>query len=109
MQGTTKWGIADDTGSIWYNQTGGLALGSITAAGNGNMIVGGALAVGTTTLPSAGQIYVNNAAFMLRTKTTFTNGAAAAVGTLTNAPAAGNPTKWIAIDDNGTTRQIPAW
>ena len=34
---------------------------------------------------------------------------AAATGTLTNAPAAGNPTKWIAIDDNGTTRYIPAW
>lgn len=37
------------------------------------------------------------------------NGAAAASGTLTNAPAAGNPTKWIPIDDNGTTRYIPAW
>jgi len=37
------------------------------------------------------------------------NGAGADVGTLTNAPAAGNPTKWIAIDDNGTTRYIPAW
>jgi hypothetical protein len=28
---------------------------------------------------------------------------------VTNAPAAGNPTKWIAIDDNGTSRKIPAW
>jgi hypothetical protein len=39
----------------------------------------------------------------------FTNGAAAATGTLTNAPAAGNPTKWIPVNDNGTTRYIPAW
>jgi len=39
----------------------------------------------------------------------FTDGAAAALGTLTNAPAAGNPTKWIPINDNGTTRYIPAW
>ncbi len=38
-----------------------------------------------------------------------TNGAGAAVGTLTNAPAAGNPTKWLAINDNGTTRYVPAW
>jgi hypothetical protein len=38
-----------------------------------------------------------------------TNGAAAATGTLTNAPTAGNPTKWIPIVDNGTTRYIPAW
>ena len=39
----------------------------------------------------------------------FTDGAGADTGTLTNAPAAGNPTKWIPIDDNGTTRYIPAW
>jgi len=39
----------------------------------------------------------------------FTDGAGASTGALTNAPAAGNPTKWIPIDDNGTTRYIPAW
>jgi hypothetical protein len=43
------------------------------------------------------------------TTTTFTNGAAANIGTLTNAPSVGNPTKWIPVDDNGTTRYIPAW
>lgn len=37
------------------------------------------------------------------------NGAGIASGTLTNAPVSGNPTKWLAIDDNGTTRYIPAW
>lgn len=39
----------------------------------------------------------------------YTDGAAAAAGTLTNAPAAGNPAKWIPINDNGTIRYIPAW
>jgi hypothetical protein len=39
----------------------------------------------------------------------FTNGAASSTATLTNAPTAGNPTKWIPINDNGTTRYIPAW
>lgn len=39
----------------------------------------------------------------------FTDGAAASSATLTNAPAAGNPTKWIPINDNGTTRYMPAW
>jgi len=39
----------------------------------------------------------------------FNDGAGASAGTITNAPAAGNPTKWIPIDDNGTTRHIPAW
>ena len=38
-----------------------------------------------------------------------TNGAGASAGTITNAPAAGNPTKWIPIVDNGTTRYIPCW
>jgi hypothetical protein len=39
----------------------------------------------------------------------FTNNAGASAGTLTNAPAIGNPTKWIPINDNGTIRNIPAW
>jgi hypothetical protein len=39
----------------------------------------------------------------------FDNGAGAQAGTITNSPTAGNPTKWIPIDDNGTTRYIPAW
>ena len=43
------------------------------------------------------------------TNTALTNGAGAAAGTLLNAPAVGNPTKWIGINDNGTTRYIPAW
>jgi hypothetical protein len=37
------------------------------------------------------------------------NGAAAAAGTLANAPVAGNPTKWVPINDNGTVRYIPCW
>ena len=39
----------------------------------------------------------------------FADGAGANTGTLTNSPVIGNPTKWISIDDNGTTRYIPAW
>lgn len=47
--------------------------------------------------------------FMHETSAALADGAAANTGTLTNAPASGNPTKWIAINDNGTTRYIPAW
>lgn len=43
------------------------------------------------------------------TSSALTNGAGVAAGTLLNAPSAGNPTKWIGINDNGTTRYIPAW
>lgn len=50
-----------------------------------------------------------NQTTLMATSVALTNGAAAALGTLTNAPSAGNPTKWVAIDDNGTTRHIPTW
>ncbi len=55
----------------------------------------GGLTLGSTTL--------------LTTSVALTDGAAAAGGTLLNAPTAGNPTKWIPINDNGTTRYIPCW
>ena len=75
---------------------GGGALASVFGIRNtGAMNIAGALTVGSTTL--------------ITSSVAFTNGAAAAVGTLTNAPAAGNPTKWVPINDNGTTRYIPAW
>lgn len=54
-------------------------------------------------------IYLNGDTNLVHTTVSYGNGAAAQIGTLTNAPAAGNPTKWIPIDDNGTTRYIPAW
>lgn len=57
----------------------------------------------------ATDIYTGNTAFMHRTTAALANGAGAGAGTIANAPAAGNPTKWIPIDDNGTTRYIPAW
>lgn len=46
---------------------------------------------------------------LLATSTALTNNAAAQAGTLLNAPTAGNPTKWVPVNDNGTTRYIPMW
>lgn len=54
-------------------------------------------------------IITNDVNFMHETSVNLANGAGAGAGTITNAPAAGNPTKWIPINDNGTTRYIPAW
>ncbi len=51
----------------------------------------------------------NTTGNLIDSNVTLNNGAGASAGTLTNAPTAGNPTKWVAIDDNGTTRYIPAW
>lgn len=55
-----------------------------------------------------GNLYIRDT-FLLRSRVTLSNAAAGNTATLTNAPVAGNPTKWISIDDNGTTRRIPAW
>jgi hypothetical protein len=85
---------------------GGIAsVASITLQPSGGLSLGGASASD----PGIGMLYTNSSAFMIRSKTAYNNGAGAGAGTLTNAPAAGNPTKWIPVDDNGTTRHIPAW
>ncbi len=60
-------------------------------------------------IADGGDMYLVGGALLVRTLSALTDGAAAQAGTLLNAPAAGNPTKWIAIDDNGTTRYIPTW
>ncbi len=56
-----------------------------------------------------GGITLPGGAAFLTTNTALTDGAGAGAGTIMNAPSAGNPTKWIGINDNGTTRYIPAW
>lgn len=89
----TIWAIEDNLtppvviGSLGHQQAGNVAIsgGTITAALTGNQ----------TTL--------------IATSVNLSNGAGAALGTLTNAPSAGNPTKWVAIDDNGTLRYVPTW
>jgi hypothetical protein len=83
--------------------------------GNANPVGGGYFYVNAGTLhwvdtggndtqlsnPTTGQI---GASFV-----NLTNNAAANAGTLTNAPAIGNPTKWAPFNDNGTIRNIPMW
>lgn len=78
--------IRSDTGDIYFS------FGGTTRAILSNT---GLLTTNSTTLHA--------------TSVALANGAGAGAGTITNAPAAGNPTKWIPINDNGTTRYIPAW
>jgi len=70
-------------------------IGASGATRPRNIFAAGGITTGATTLHT--------------TSVALTNGAAAAAGTLSNAPTAGNPTKWVPINDNGTTRYIPAW
>lgn len=101
------WNDATHRGTAFVFMTTPAASGTIGQAAKVWGSTG--FSVGTDTDPGAGLIYQNSASFLMRTKTTWNNGAAAGAGTITNAPAAGNPTKWVPIDDNGTTRYIPAW
>lgn len=82
----------------------GTPVDAIAVYGSGGVAFGNAGAD-----PGVGLIYTNAATFILRSKTTLNNGAAASTATLTNSPAVGNPTKWLPYDDNGTTRYIPSW
>ena len=84
----------------YFGGTGTLELNINTAAQGTLSVAGvltatGGLTVGTATL--------------LTSNVALTNGAGASLGTLTDAPSAGNPTKWVPINDNGTTRYVPCW
>jgi len=74
---------------------GGTRNGALWVVGGDNRLDGG-ITIGIATALVSSRVAMNN-------------GAGAGLGTLTNAPAAGNPTKWVPINDNGTTRYIPAW
>lgn len=105
--------------------TGDLVLGTVTANAIHFVINNGAtdaaiitttgtIGIGTAAPRNSAVLDVNgglniSSTTLITTSTALTNGAAGNVGTLTNAPAVGNPTKWVPINDNGTTRYIPAW
>lgn len=81
------------------------ALASLSPVGsllNGDMTFAGTLTLtgGEIVSPSP-RLHKSNAAL--------NDGAGVHTATLTNAPVAGNPTKWVEIDDNGVTRHLPAW
>lgn len=105
------------TGGLLHSLLGGVQGGSsteqyhLTATQHTALIAGftGTGLLVAQTSPTIITPTINGATTLLKTSTTLANGAAAAAGTLLNAPAAGNPTKWVPIDDNGTTRYIPTW
>lgn len=96
-----RFGIRFNAGVSYFTWR-DLYNGGATSAEYMNLSVNG-LVLSSGTLSTLG------GATLHTTTTALTNGAGAALGTLANAPAAGNPTKWIGINDNGTTRYIPAW
>ena len=92
--GTNKIQL-NTSGNLLWSTDNANDIGASGATRPRNVYVGTSIITGSTTMHT--------------TSVALTNGAAAAAGTLLNAPVAGNPTKWIPINDNGTTRYIPAW
>jgi len=81
---------------------------------SGTVSCGSTLAVTSTTtmtgrLTANGGITVVGGSYLLTTNSSLIDGSGSGIGTLTNAPEYGNPTKWIAINDSGTERYIPTW
>lgn len=97
--GTTTWGAgllsAGGFTSDYVISTG--YTGQVRVSTAGNLTITGAF-----TKPGG-------ASPIISTNTAITSGAGASAGTLLDAPIAGNPTKWIPINDNGTTRYFPSW
>lgn len=118
------WNAYDDTGSFIDSpltiarMSGGsitvtrpLTLSAAASALTISITTGTSLVVNSTAavaISCAGGIRVGSTT-LLTSSVALTNGAGASAGTLSNAPSAGNPTKWVPINDNGTTRYIPAW
>ena len=106
-------GVEGSTGNtLLINST---AYSTILSTGNTNQdLFLGTNQTGRVKIAAAGGVTFFNSitipgGTLLTTSTALTNGAGALIGTLTNSPVTGNPTKWIPINDNGTTRYIPAW
>ena len=87
--------------------TNGVAVSALNIMGYFDLANSGLLLNGVLTCVKSG-LKVNSTVLM-ETSVALADGAAAQTATLTNAPAATNPTKWIPINDNGTIRYIPAW
>lgn len=84
---------------------------TITGSNGGNPTIGvsaGSLAITPATVFASTITTIGGATFHI-TSTALTDGAGVAAGTLLTAPTAGNPSKWLGINDNGTVRYIPSW
>lgn len=74
---------------------------------------GGVVILGDGATPAQGPTVIDHGAMGAAAASVrfngLTTGAAAQVGTLTNAPTAGNPTFWLPVNIAGAVRYIPCW
>lgn len=62
-----------------------------------------------TPVPYVGSALAVNQDGSIGASIALANSAASSTATLTNGPIAGNPTKWVPMDDQGTIRYLPMW
>lgn len=108
--------FTDASNGEWFGISWAANVATIGAEKNGTGTVRPVTAAGTWTFTApvlgaatATSVTTSATDFLHKTSGTLTGGGTANVPTLTAGPVAGNPTKWVAINDNGTTRHIPAW
>lgn len=131
--------IYDDTDDLWKNQEptlGDMDNVAVNAPADGHVLIydagqsrfenallayGGniqiAVGPGTVTISdhslavftTVHATFYETSDFLHRNVGSMTDGTGASAGTLNNAPVAGDPTKWLAVDDGGTLRWVPAW
>lgn len=84
-------------------------LGDVNSAQNGTQFIVDDQNQLMTAVSANALVVQSTDGIVLRHGGTLSNAAAAALGTITNAPVAGNPTKWITIMEGATPRRIPSW
>jgi hypothetical protein len=96
-----------------YNRTSSTFIPAIINGSTVTVEVSGVstLAVSSTAVQSAVGYQTSSATYLMTSSVGWTNGAGTTSPTLgaTGPTGATTPTKWIAINDNGTIRHIPAW
>jgi hypothetical protein len=97
--------VASAVGSSFAGPT-FAASSATTFTDAATLYIGGAVVAGTNvTLTRTHALWIDSGSFRLDG----TTGPGVGLGTLTNAPSAGDPDKWIPINSDGTQYWIPAW
>lgn len=114
MELTGVWNTSNNPEAVYVNMTktatgGAASLLKLQLNGVNRLLVDESGDITVAGFVFGNNLRTSNAAGLVSSTVTMNNGAGANAGTLTNAPAIGNPTKWIPIIDNGTTRYVPAW
>jgi hypothetical protein len=110
--------VAADSGELLIGADDALPVKATLTGTPNEIIITNAAGSITLSLPQAisptsdvgfNSLSTNTPASLIKTTAVLTDYSAAAAGTLLNAPSAGDPAKWLAIDDDGTIRKFPTW